>query len=150
MDPQAAMDLVGETFAAAFVARRRFRGSSDEELAAYLHGIARRQLSHWYRKGSARRKAMDRLGLERPALDDEAYARVEELAHSAPQRAAIRLALAELSGEQRQVLELRVVQEHSYAEIAGRLVISEQTARARVSRALRALERALADVEAAT
>jgi RNA polymerase sigma-70 factor (ECF subfamily) len=51
--------------------------------------------------------------------------------------------LARLSVEQRRALDLRIVQERSYAEVASDLGISELAARARVSRGLRALGRAL-------
>lgn len=141
------MDLVAETFAAAFAGRRRFRGSSAEEEAAFLHAIGRRQLSHWYRRGAVHRRAQERLGLERPALDDESYARVDELARSASQREAIATALASLDEAQREVLRLRVVEEREYAEVAAALGVSEQTARARVSRALRALDARLQTIE---
>ncbi len=147
MDPEAAMDLVAETFAAAFVSRRRFRGSTQEEVSAFLHGIARRQLWHWYRSGVAQRRAMARLGLERPALDDDAFARIEELAGIATQRTAMQLAMAALREDQRAVLQLRIVEERGYADLASRLGVSEQTARARVSRALRALSLALVAAE---
>lgn len=141
------MDLVAETFAAAFVSRRRFRGKTASDEAAYLHGIAKRQLAHWYRHAAVRRRASAKLGLERPALDDESYARVEELIHSAPERAAVREALLELSPAQQEVLRLRVVEEREYEQIARELGVSEQTARARVSRALRALNDALGATE---
>ncbi|PTL59034.1 hypothetical protein C7Y72_04915 [Paraconexibacter algicola] len=147
MDPEASMDLVAETFAAAFTGRRRFRGRTREEEAAYLHGIARRQLLHWYRHAAVQRRATRRLGVQRPAMDDESYARVEELVHSAPERAAVRAALLALSDAQQQVLRLRVVEERDYAEIAAVLGVTEQTARARVSRALRALDGALVAAE---
>lgn len=137
------MDLVSETFAAAFVGRWRFRGSTEADVAAFLHGIARRQLSHWYRTGAVRRRALGRLGLERPVLDDAELARIDELASSAAERAAVRAALTELSEEHRAALQLRVVEERQYSEIAALLDVSEQTARARVSRALRALGRNL-------
>jgi RNA polymerase sigma-70 factor (ECF subfamily) len=67
------------------------------------------------------------------------YERVEELASLRAQRASIAVALAALSADQRRALELRVVQERPYNEVAIVLGVSEQTARARVSRALRAL-----------
>jgi len=149
MDPEVAMELVAETFAAAFVGRRRFRGVTAEDEAAFLYGIARRQLSHWYRHAAVRRRASTQLGLERPLLDDESYARVDELSHSAPQRAAVRAALEELDERQREVLRLRIVEEREYADIAAVLGTSEQTTRARVSRALRALDRALSAAEGA-
>jgi RNA polymerase sigma-70 factor, ECF subfamily len=143
LDPEASMDLVAETFAAAFVGRRRFRGSSAADEAAFLHGIAKRQLSHWYRHAAVRRRASRRLGIERPSLDDESYARVDELLQSAPEREAVREALAALPPAQQEVLRLRVVEEREYAQVASALGVSEQTARARVSRALRALDEAL-------
>jgi len=148
MDPEVAMDLVAETFAAAFVGRRRFRGGSDAEVAGYLFGIARRLLSQWYRRGTVRRKALERLGFERPALDDESFERIEELACTAVERAAMAEAMRGLSAEQQVALRLRIVEERDYREVASALGVSEQTARARVSRALRALERSLDAVEA--
>jgi RNA polymerase sigma-70 factor (ECF subfamily) len=51
--------------------------------------------------------------------------------------------LTRLSAPQRRALDLRIVQERSYAEVAFDLGISELAARARVSRGLRALGRAL-------
>ena len=48
-------------------------------------------------------------------------------------------ALAALSEPNRQAVQLRVVDELPYQEVARRLNISEQTARARVSRSLSAL-----------
>jgi RNA polymerase sigma-70 factor (ECF subfamily) len=49
----------------------------------------------------------------------------------------------QLSGAQRDALQLRVVEEQSYQQVAAALGVSEQTARARVSRGLRSLARAL-------
>ena len=48
-------------------------------------------------------------------------------------------AMAALPSEQRRAVELRVIDECGYADVALRLGVSEQTARARVSRGLRAL-----------
>jgi RNA polymerase sigma factor (sigma-70 family) len=147
MDPEAALDLVAETFAVAFSGRRRFRGRTEAEEAAFLFGIARRQLSHWYRYGAVRRRALERLGVERPHLDDASIERVEELAALAPAREAMQAALAQLSVAEREVLGLRVVEERDYDEIARRLGVSEQAARTRVSRALRALDARLTALE---
>jgi RNA polymerase sigma factor (sigma-70 family) len=54
-------------------------------------------------------------------------------------------ALHALPPEQRAAVELRIVGDRSYAEVAAALSISEPTARARVSRGLRALARELSD-----
>jgi RNA polymerase sigma-70 factor (ECF subfamily) len=50
--------------------------------------------------------------------------------------------MSELSTAQRDALRLRVVDDLPYSTVAARLGISEPTARARVSRALRALAQA--------
>ena len=62
-----------------------------------------------------------------------------------PRRAALgrQGALAELGPEQREAVRLRVVDELGYPAVAARLGVSEQTARARVSRGLRALAAAV-------
>ena len=70
-DAEVALDLWGETFAQALAGRARYRGSTDEEAGAWLFSIARRQLAHYYRRGSAERRALKRLRIERPQLDPE-------------------------------------------------------------------------------
>jgi len=138
-DPEVALDLTAETFAQAYLGRRRFRGSTDGEAAAWLYRIASRQIARYFRKGKAERKAIRRLGIETPRLDEEQRARIEELAELDALRSVLRVELGRLSPPQREALELRIVEELPYSEIAKRLSISEQTARARVSRGLRAL-----------
>jgi RNA polymerase sigma factor (sigma-70 family) len=142
-DAEAAVDLVGETFAQAFVGRRRFRGATAEQEAAFLYGVARRLLSRYLRRGRAERAALERLGVARPHLDDESLARIEELAGVATMRALVGEHLRALSEEQRRALRLRVVEELPYSEVAARMGVTEQVARARVSRALRGLDRRL-------
>ena len=138
-DAEAAADLMAETFARAFLSRRRFRGSTREEAFGWLFGIARRRFAMYVRRGKAERRALQRLRLERPELDDVECARVEELAGLEAIRGALAKQLSDLAPAQRRALELRVVRELAYPDVADRLGISEQAARARVSRALRAL-----------
>lgn len=142
-DPDVAMDLTAETFAQAYIARFRFRGSTDRAAAAWLYKIARRQLARYFRKSKAERKALKALGIQKPQLDEEQYARIDELAERADLRDVLRIELERLSHAHREALQLRVVQELPYSEVARRLNISEQAARARVSRALRRLADAL-------
>jgi RNA polymerase sigma-70 factor (ECF subfamily) len=139
LQPEVAIDLVAETFAKAFTHREQFRGESENEAVAWLFAIARHELSAYLRRGVVDRRAMAELGLEVPALIDADFERVEELADLREQRVELAHALAELSPEHRDALRLRVVEEQSYREVAQALGVSEQTARARVSRALRAL-----------
>jgi RNA polymerase sigma factor (sigma-70 family) len=134
--PDVAVDLLAETFAAAFRDRRQFRGGDQR---AWLFAIARHQLTDYFRGGRVERRALARLGVERRPLTDDEYDRIEELAATRELRATVAGALAALPADQRAVLRLRVVEERPYHELAGLLGISEQTARARVSRALRAL-----------
>jgi RNA polymerase sigma factor (sigma-70 family) len=137
-DAEAAVDLMAETFAAAFVGRTGYRGSR-EGAPAWLYGIARNQLRLFYRRGRVERRALARLGVERTPLADEEIERIEALAGTAERRGEIAQALAALGAADRRALELRVVQERSYHEVAELLEVSEPTARQRVSRALRAL-----------
>jgi RNA polymerase sigma-70 factor (ECF subfamily) len=144
-DAQLAVDLVGETYARAFELRRRFAGDAHDAdaLGAWVFGIARNVLNESLRRGAAERRALRRAGVQAPALDGEELARIEELAALGELRAAVAGALAELADEQRDAVRLRVVDELDYAAVAGRLGISEQAARARVSRGLRSLAAAL-------
>ena len=137
LQAEVAVDLVAESFAQAFADRAHFRGDSDA--TAWLYGIARHQLGKYFRRGVVERRALVRLGLERDAMTEADFERVEEMCGLHEQRRAIELGLAGMSKPQREALALRIVEERSYAEVARLLGISEQTARARVSRALRAL-----------
>jgi RNA polymerase sigma-70 factor (ECF subfamily) len=142
-DPQIALDLTAETFASALRSVRRLRATTAEEAKAWLYGIARNQLHSFYRHGQAEKRALRRLGIDPPALDEEGYRRVEELAEIADLRKTVVRELARLSESERSAVELRVVEQLSYSEVAVRLEISELAARARVSRGLRALATAL-------
>jgi RNA polymerase sigma factor (sigma-70 family) len=147
-DPDAAADLMAETFARALLGRRRFRGSTEAEARAWLFGIARRRLAMYIRRGKAERRALGRLRLERPELSDGEYARIEAIAGLDAFRVTLAQLLSELASEQRRALELRVVRELPYPDVAERLGISEQAARARVSRGLRKLASTLESVAA--
>lgn len=137
-DPEVSADLLAETFAVAFERRRRFRriGRSG---AGWLFGIARRELSHWYRHREVELKAVRRLGLEVPELDDASIARIEALDEIETHRRELTDALKGLSVNERQAVELRVVDELGYGEIATRLDCSEDAARQRVHRGLKRL-----------
>lgn len=136
---EVAVDLMAETFAQAYRDRGGFRGETEEEAAAWLFGIARHCLSTYRRRGAAELRALRRLGVQRRALHDFEYERVEELADLRGAVWELREQLDSLAEEQREALRLRVLEEMEYADVARALGVSEQTARARVSRALRAL-----------
>jgi RNA polymerase sigma factor (sigma-70 family) len=143
LDPELALDLTAETFAQAFRGRRGFRGSTEMEERAWLFTIARRQISRYHRRGTVERRALQELGAQVPEAHEDDLRAIEEAAGLDGLRAALGDELARLNGDQRAALQLRVVEERSYPEVADALGVSEQTARARVSRGLRALARAL-------
>jgi RNA polymerase sigma factor (sigma-70 family) len=145
LDPEVALDLTAETFAQALLGRRRFRGDDDDDALAWLFGIARHQLSQYWRRGATEKRALARLGVSVPALSQVDFDRVEELAASARLRAAAQNGLMELSENVRAAIRLRIVEELPYAEVARQLAISEDAARARVSRGLRTLAARLGD-----
>jgi RNA polymerase sigma factor (sigma-70 family) len=143
LDVDTAFDLLSETFATALERRRQFRGSSAEEEQGWLFSIARSELSHYWRDGKVERVALARIGVGVSGLSDPDIERIEHLAGLNSLVPALHDAMAALPEEQRRAVELRVVEEHGYAEVAVMLGVSEQTARARVSRGLRALARKL-------
>jgi len=142
-DVEAARDLTAESFARAFEQRGRFRGTTDAEAEAWLFGIAHNLLRRYARKGRIERKALDRLGVQVPAVGEDDYQRIVELAGLAELRGRVVAATANLSADQSAAVRLRVIDELSYREVAETLGVSEQTVRARVSRALRQLADAL-------
>jgi len=139
-DSERAFDLTAETFAKAFEKRQDFRGTSDEEAAAWLWSIARNELARYHRTRTVELAALQRLGLERPAPSDGELRKVEELTAAEDVRDHLGLALAVLPSDQREVIRLRFVDELSYAEIAQTLDVSNDVVRARLSRGLRTLK----------
>ena len=137
-DPETAAELTAETFAQAFVSRHRFRPQGGGA-TAWLYGIARHQLSRFHRRGAVDARARRRLGMPQRELSEEDYDRIEELMDTQEVRGAVADAFALLSSEQREAVNLRVVEGRPYQEVAEHTGSSEQTARARVSRGLRRL-----------
>jgi RNA polymerase sigma factor (sigma-70 family) len=144
LDGEVALELTAETFAQAWLGWPRVRTDSREEMRAWLFTIARRQLGRYLRRGQAQQSALRRLGLSTPVAHEDDLAAIEEAAGVESVRADLAVELQQLSADQRDALQLRVIEEMPYDEVAGRLGISEPTARARVSRALRSMQRSLA------
>ena len=135
-DAEVAADLLAETFAVAYERRTRFRDVGKPG-GAWLYGIASKELSHWFRRQSVEHRAVRRLGLEVPALDDESIAAIERLGDAA----SLMAALERMTSAEREAVELRVVGELAYREIASRLGCTENTARQRVHRGLARLNK---------
>jgi RNA polymerase sigma-70 factor (ECF subfamily) len=143
-DGQLSLELTAETFAKAFEKRHDFRGHDDIQAASWLWTIARNELKAHWRARSARLNATVRASAEHAHSADDEILRVEELEVANAARGALEDALRSLPGDQRRVIEMRVLQELSYEEIAKRIGVSGQVARARVSRGLRQLGRSQA------
>ena len=98
-DPETAADLTAETFAAAMIARERYRPQTASA-AAWLFAIAQHKLTDYRRRGAAEDRMRARLGMHAVAVgaedaemirwlgDDVAAEMVESL--PADQRDAIR------------------------------------------------------------
>ncbi len=129
-DPEVAADLTAETFAAAIVARRRFRPGALPA-SAWLFGIASHKLADFQRRGRAEARALRRLGMERPQRGEEDAQLLALMADEVSMQLLLELPEAERRAVQAHVLEGR-----EYAEIAAAAVISEPAARMRVSRGL--------------
>lgn len=134
-DAEVAADLLAETFALAYERRRRFRNVGRPG-AAWIYGIARHELSHYFRHKSVDDRAVRALGLIVPRLDDESIVAIEALADVDGEDPALGAALAQMTEVEREAVDLRVVQELDYDEIATRLGCSQGSARTRVHRGL--------------
>lgn len=132
----AASDLTAETFARAWLARGRFRDERNGSALPWLLGIAANVLADTVRRDRVETRARERLGLPLDLARDDGYAEVEE--RLSP-RLMLERSLDSLPEHERQALELRVVDELPYAQVARRLSIRPAAARLRVSRALRRL-----------
>jgi RNA polymerase sigma factor (sigma-70 family) len=138
-DAHLASDLTAETFAQALVSLHRFRGREPGAGTAWLFAIARNLLRRSYERRRVEVRARARLGMPLRDYVPDDYEAVDERLDAAAFAAELDEALGALTPELREALELRVVDGLSYAEISLATRVSEPNARARVSRALRAL-----------
>jgi RNA polymerase sigma factor (sigma-70 family) len=137
-DADAAHDLTAETFAQAWLARRRFRDRAAGSAMPWLFGIARNVLLMSVRQRRLERRACERLGiLER--LDSEPA--VVEPGDS--WLAGLEQAFGELPDSQREAIRLRVGADLDYEAVAAALGTSAPSARLRVHRGLTTLRNRL-------
>src|SRR4051794_22536756 len=144
----AALDLTAETFAQAWHASRRFKDMAGGSGAPWLFGIARNLVRQYHKHKPIETAARERMGIAVAYADCEDYERVDERVAASAMAPALRTAVGALPTEQRRALELRVVEQLDYEEVAGRLGCSQNAARLRVSRALRALTLSMRGAEA--
>jgi RNA polymerase sigma factor (sigma-70 family) len=138
LDPEAAAELTAETFAAALATRANYTDMGVNGVA-WLYGIARNQLGRFFRTQRVSAASRRRLGMPERELPAEDYERIEDLVDFAPIRHAIVEALDTISADQREALQLHVIEGLPYPAVATRLSCTEDNARQRVSRGLRKL-----------
>ena len=139
---QVAGELTAETFAQAALSLRRFRDDKSGSALPWLYGIARNLVRAYYEHERVEIRARQRLGIPLHAYEldlDETTDRLDA-DRVAP---ALSAALDTLPVSQRRALELRVVDELPYEQVARALGCSQVAARIRVTRALGSLSRLL-------
>jgi RNA polymerase sigma factor (sigma-70 family) len=141
-DPEIAVDLTAEVFAAALAAASRYRPLSPTA-AGWLFTIAHNTLATSLRRGQVEARARRRVGI-RDALEfaPDELERVEALASRDDWVVEL---MERLPVEQREAVRSRIVDERPYSEIATELRTSELVIRKRVSRGLAALRKQLED-----
>jgi RNA polymerase sigma-70 factor (ECF subfamily) len=135
-----AEDLIAEVFARAWYGRRRFADQAGGSALPWLLGIAQHVLGDSLRKQRVECGARERLGLPPATAPEPGYDAVDERL-SFPE--AARRAIAALPEADRRLLQLRVIEDLPYRDIARRLRCTPVAARLRLSRALRRLHLAL-------
>lgn len=141
----AASDLTAETFARALLSRDRFRDDHDGSALPWLLGIARNVLLETLRQDRIETRARERLGLPLNLATEDGFCEVED--RLSP-RLALKRQLDALPPGEREALQLRVVDELAYDQVAEELDIRPTAARLRVSRALRRLAHTVPQEEA--
>jgi RNA polymerase sigma-70 factor, ECF subfamily len=133
----AAVELVAETFAQAWISRRRFCDLAAGSAGPWLFAIARRLVIR-----AVSKKRLESSALERLQVDLNTRAPLELVPRTEwldDLDAHVTEALDALPEEQRQAIELRVISDMPYRRIAERLGCSPGAVRIRVSRGLATL-----------
>lgn len=137
-DPEAALDLTAEVFAAALAGAARYR-PGEAPARAWLLGIARNKLAALGRRNARADAARRRLGIPRLTFTDAALERIEDMIDA--ELALGEAAVDELSDAERDAVLARVVDERGYGDLAVAAGTSEAAIRQRVSRGLAKLAR---------
>ncbi|HTA13885.1 MAG TPA: RNA polymerase sigma factor [Solirubrobacteraceae bacterium] len=135
-NPEVAMDLMAETFAASLVALADRPPTISGSAAPWLLTIARNTLIDSYRRGRVESAARRRLALEPVEIGDGDVERVLRVAAETELLADL---AEELPPDQLDALRARVLDERGYEEIARELECSAAVVRKRVSRAISTL-----------
>jgi RNA polymerase sigma factor (sigma-70 family) len=135
-----AADLTAETFTRAWLQRGRFSDEREGSALPWLLGIAGRLVADAARHDRVETRARERLDLPTELISDDGYDAVERQLSPRPM---LERRLAELPVHERDAIDLRIIDELAYDEVARRLNVRPATARLRVSRALGRLRRSV-------
>jgi RNA polymerase sigma factor (sigma-70 family) len=138
----AASELTAELFAQVALSLKRFRDEAAGSAGPWLYGIAKNLLRRYYERGRLEDAARRRLGMPIRSYECD-FEAIEERLGAARLHRGLESALEALPSSQREALELRVVGELPYEQVAAELGCSETAARLRVMRALGKLARLL-------
>jgi RNA polymerase sigma factor (sigma-70 family) len=139
-----AADLTAETFTRAWLHRERFQDDRGGSALPWLLRIAGRLVTDAARHDRVETRARERLGLPTEPTADDGHDEVER--RLSPRRMLERC-LAELPAHERDAIDLRIIDELKYDEVARRLNIRPAAARLRVSRALGRLRQTVPEEE---
>lgn len=143
-DPELAADLTAEVFAAVLVSCARFQ-AGGAPASAWLFGIAQHKLAKSRRRGRVEDRVRRHLGMAPLVLEDEDLERIERLTGTGE---GVMSLLGDLPVEQQAAVRARILEEHSYEQIAEELACSQSVVRKRVSRGLARLREQLGDQSA--
>ena len=133
-DPDEALDLVQETFVAAYQALPRYDG--ERAMRAWLSTIAINKCRDWARKRAVRRFlsfAVPIQGYAEAVVDDRVL--IDDAAADRQELDWVRRAISTLPSNLKEALVLRTIEGLSQAETAEVLSISEKAVETRVYRA---------------
>jgi RNA polymerase sigma-70 factor (ECF subfamily) len=137
-DPDLAEDCVAETFSR-FLRVVRDGSAPVENVRAYLYRVAHNWVTDHYRRQPLPPLSLDADRHEEPNSNPSILVAVQL------ERERIRAALLRLPPDQRQVIELRFLEDWSHKEVAAALGKTEEATRALQHRALATLRRYLVD-----
>lgn len=142
LGPEAAEDVVGETFLAAFGGRHRY-DLSRPDARPWLFGIATKLVARHHRAEAARYRALRRSPVDGPA--EGPAERVAAGVTASAVRPALAAALAALPRKDRDALLLVAWGDLTYEQVGDALGVPVGTVRSRLHRARRKVRAALGD-----
>jgi RNA polymerase sigma factor (sigma-70 family) len=138
-DPHLVADLVADIFVAAVEGAQNYRATRGKPIA-WLYGIARNVMAQETRRRSRELRAVGKIAGHR-LLDPNSLARLEERIDAERQIKDLYVGLDALTEQDRALFELVALDGLTIADAAGVLGIKPATARVRLHRSRRSVQR---------